>query len=61
MIPHRSQTPPSYPSSRLISTRSVMIPLTSHINELKLQQTILERVADKAIRFYREPTFFFDE
>ena len=26
-----------------------------------LQQTILERVADKAIRFYREPTFFFDE
>jgi len=26
-----------------------------------LQQTILERVADKSIRFYREPTFFFDE
>lgn len=26
-----------------------------------LQQTIREKVADKAIRFYREPTFFFDE
>ena len=26
-----------------------------------LQQTILERVGDKSIRFYREPTFFFDE
>lgn len=26
-----------------------------------LQQTILEKVADKSIRFYREPTFFFDE
>jgi hypothetical protein len=26
-----------------------------------LQQTILEKVEDKAIRFYREPTFFFDE
>jgi hypothetical protein len=26
-----------------------------------LQQTILERVEDKSIRFYREPTFFFDE
>jgi hypothetical protein len=26
-----------------------------------LQQTILERVAEKSIRFYREPTFFFDE
>ena len=26
-----------------------------------LQQTILEKVGDKAIRFYREPTFFFDE
>ncbi len=26
-----------------------------------LQETILEKVADKAIRFYREPTFFFDE
>lgn len=26
-----------------------------------LQQTIQEKVADKAIRFYREPTFFFDE
>ena len=29
--------------------------------EAWLQQTILERVADKSIRFYREPTFFFDE
>lgn len=29
--------------------------------EAWLQQTILEKVADKAIRFYREPTFFFDE
>jgi hypothetical protein len=26
-----------------------------------LQQAILEKVAGKAIRFYREPTFFFDE
>ncbi|MCJ7630442.1 MAG: hypothetical protein MUO50_18865, partial [Longimicrobiales bacterium] len=26
-----------------------------------LQQTIIEKVEDKAIRFYREPTFFFDE
>jgi hypothetical protein len=26
-----------------------------------LQQTIREKVADKCIRFYREPTFFFDE
>lgn len=26
-----------------------------------LKQTIKERVAEKAIRFYREPTFFFDE
>ncbi len=26
-----------------------------------LQQTILDKVADKSIRFYREPTFFFDE
>ena len=26
-----------------------------------LQQTILERIGDKSIRFYREPTFFFDE
>ena len=26
-----------------------------------LQQTIREKVADKSIRFYREPTFFFDE
>lgn len=26
-----------------------------------LQQTILEKVAEKSIRFYREPTFFFDE
>jgi hypothetical protein len=26
-----------------------------------LKETILERVADKSIRFYREPTFFFDE
>jgi len=26
-----------------------------------LQQTILEKVGDKSIRFYREPTFFFDE
>jgi hypothetical protein len=26
-----------------------------------LQQNILEKVEDKAIRFYREPTFFFDE
>lgn len=26
-----------------------------------LQQTIRQKVADKAIRFYREPTFFFDE
>ncbi len=29
--------------------------------EAWLQQTIREKVADKAIRFYREPTFFFDE
>lgn len=29
--------------------------------ETWLQQTILEKVADKSIRFYREPTFFFDE
>jgi len=29
--------------------------------EAWLQQTIQEKVADKAIRFYREPTFFFDE
>jgi hypothetical protein len=26
-----------------------------------LQQTILEKVGDKSIRFYSEPTFFFDE
>lgn len=26
-----------------------------------LKQTIKEKVAEKAIRFYREPTFFFDE
>jgi hypothetical protein len=26
-----------------------------------LQQTILEKVQDREIRFYREPTFFFDE
>lgn len=26
-----------------------------------LQQTIREKVAEKSIRFYREPTFFFDE
>lgn len=26
-----------------------------------LQETILEKVGDKSIRFYREPTFFFDE
>ena len=29
--------------------------------EAWLQQTILEKVGDKSIRFYREPTFFFDE
>jgi hypothetical protein len=29
--------------------------------EAWLQQTIKEKVADKSIRFYREPTFFFDE
>jgi hypothetical protein len=29
--------------------------------ETWLQQTIKEKVAEKAIRFYREPTFFFDE
>ena len=29
--------------------------------ETWLQQTILEKVGDKSIRFYREPTFFFDE
>jgi hypothetical protein len=29
--------------------------------ETWLQQTIREKVAEKAIRFYREPTFFFDE
>jgi hypothetical protein len=29
--------------------------------EAWLQQTIKEKVAEKAIRFYREPTFFFDE
>lgn len=29
--------------------------------EVWLQQTIREKVVDKAIRFYREPTFFFDE
>ena len=29
--------------------------------ETWLQQTILEKVGDKTIRFYREPTFFFDE
>ena len=29
--------------------------------ETWLQETILEKVADKSIRFYREPTFFFDE
>lgn len=29
--------------------------------EAWLQQAIREKVADKAIRFYREPTFFFDE
>jgi hypothetical protein len=29
--------------------------------ETWLQQTILEKVGDKCIRFYREPTFFFDE
>ena len=29
--------------------------------EAWLQQTIREKVAEKAIRFYREPTFFFDE
>lgn len=29
--------------------------------EAWLQQTIKEKIADKAIRFYREPTFFFDE
>ena len=26
-----------------------------------LQQAIKEKVAEKSIRFYREPTFFFDE
>jgi len=29
--------------------------------EAWLQQTIREKVADKSIRFYREPTFFFNE
>jgi hypothetical protein len=29
--------------------------------EAWLQQTIRQKVADKTIRFYREPTFFFDE
>jgi hypothetical protein len=29
--------------------------------EIWLQQTIQEKVVDKSIRFYREPTFFFDE
>lgn len=29
--------------------------------ETWLQQTILEKVGDKSIRFYKEPTFFFDE
>jgi hypothetical protein len=29
--------------------------------EAWLQQTIRQKVADKSIRFYREPTFFFDE
>jgi len=35
--------------------------LSAEEKEDWLQQTILERVADKSIRFYREPTFFFDE
>ncbi|MFC1639508.1 hypothetical protein ACFL3B_01940 [Gemmatimonadota bacterium] len=29
--------------------------------EARLQQTIQQKVADKSIRFYREPTFCFDE
>jgi len=35
--------------------------LTLEEKEQWLQQTIREKVAEKAIRFYREPTFFFDE
>ncbi len=35
--------------------------LTLEEKEKWLQQNIKEKVADKRIRFYREPTFFFDE
>lgn len=35
--------------------------LSAEEKEEWLQQAILEKVAGKAIRFYREPTFFFDE
>jgi hypothetical protein len=35
--------------------------LSTEEKEAWLQQTIRQKVADKAIRFYREPTFFFDE
>jgi len=35
--------------------------LTTEEKNLWLRETIQQKIADKCIRFYREPTFFFDE
>jgi len=66
----REQTVPSGITRILLPKRALRFNLHLEIlraglsldeKEAWLQQTIQEKVADKAIRFYREPTFFFDE
>ena len=44
-----------------IQLEMLRVGLSLEEKESWLQQTILERVGDKSIRFYKEPTFFFDE
>jgi len=70
LITDRNQRVPSGITRVLLPKRALRFNLQLEIlradlsleeKESWLQQTIKEKVAEKAIRFYREPTFFFDE
>ena len=69
-VTNRERTVPSGITRILLPKRALRFNLQLELlraglsleeKETWLQQTIRERVAEKAIRFYREPTFFFDE
>ncbi len=69
-ITARNRTVPSGITRILLPKRALRFNLQLEVlraelsleeKEQWLQQTIRQKVRDKAIRFYREPTFFFDE